>query len=131
MQNPKIELTLTQCKQLVSNDVDLREFVEQLNDQPDFMNSTGMQIDSISELQSILQCGCAGNAHRSVFYYEASQCMAEYGDSVIQYLEDNYGELPTIPTGSSWSQIASFYLTCAIESWCYQFSDALHGVDWD
>ena len=127
-----ITLTFTQCKQIINNGHDLREVVEQLNDQPDFMSdNTGMQIDSISELQSILQCGCASNAHRSVYYFEAQQCMSKHGDEVLEYIENAMGELPAIPNGSSWSQIASTYLVIAIELWCGGFADILEGVDWD
>ena len=128
----KIELTFTQCKQLVANDVNLRDFIEQVNDQPEFMSdNTGMQIDSISELQSIIQSGCASNAHRAVYYHDASQCMAKHGDDVLEYIENVLGELPTIPNGYSWSQIASIYLTTAIELWCSNFVNDLDGVDWD
>jgi len=128
----KIELTFTQCKQLVANDVNLRDFVEQVNDQPEFMSDeTGMQIDSISELQAIIQSGCASNAHRAVYYHEATKCMAEHGDDVLEYIETVLGELPVIPNGSSWSQIASIYLTTAIELWCGDFANDLDGVDWD
>lgn len=128
----KIELTFTQCKQLVDNGVDLREFVGQVNDQPEFMSdNTGMGIDSISELQSIIQSGCASNAHRAVYYHEASQCMGEHGDDVLEYIEGVIGELPAIPLGSSWSHITSIYLVTAIELWCSNFANDLDGVDWD
>jgi len=127
-----ITLTFTQCKQIINNGYTLSEVVEKLNDQPEFMSdNTGMQIDSISELQSIIQCGCASNAHSSVFYYEAAQCMAKHGDDVLVYIKNHYGELPSIPEQTGWNQIASFYLVIAIESWCYQFNDILEGVNWD
>ncbi len=126
----KIELTFTQCKQLVANDVNLPEFVEKINDQPEFMQGE-MSVASICEIQSIIGCGCAGNAHKSVYYFEASQCMSKHGDDVLQYLEDTLGELPTIPNGSSWSQIASIYLSCAVDLWCGNFASDLDGVNWD
>lgn len=126
-----IKLTFTQCKQIIENGVDLRDFVERVNDQPDFMQYDGMGIDSISELQSIIQCGCASNAHSSVYYYDANKCMSEHGDSVLEYIENSIGELPAPKEGSSWSQLASDYLSAAIELWCGNFADDLDGVDWD
>ena len=127
----KIELTFTQCKQLIANGVALEDFLEKLNDQPEFMKFESMGVDSISELQSLIQCGCASNAHRSVYYYEASQCMAKHGDDVLEFIENYLGEIPAPQTGCSWSQLGSNYLSTAIELWCGQFADDLDGVDWD
>jgi len=124
-----ITLTFTQCKQINVN-TDLREFVEAINDQPDFMSGE-MGIDSISELQSIIQCGCASNAHRSVYFYDAAKTMAEYGDSVLEYLENELGEIPQPEKGMTWSHLASHYLSYAIELWCGGFAGNLDGVDWD
>ena len=124
----KIQLTFSQCKQISAN-TDLREFVEQINDQPDFMAGV-MSIDSIGELQSIIQSGCAANAHRSVYYYDAAQCMAEHGDDVLDYIKDSYGELPDV-SECSWGEMAIVYLSLAIELWCGQFSETLDNVDWD
>lgn len=128
-----IKLTFTQCKQIIENGVDLRDFVERVNDQPDFMSDTnfGMGIDSIGELQAVVQSGCASNAHRSVFYYDANKCMSEHGDSVLEYIENNYGEIPAPKAGVSWTQMGSDYLSMAIELWCGNFADDLNGVDWD
>ena len=131
MQNTKIELTFTQCKQLVANDVVLSDFVEAINDQPEFMQFDQMGVDSVSELQSLIQSGCAANAHGSVFYHNAAECMARHGDDVLEYIEDTLGKLTTIEAGTSWNQIASEYLSTAIELWCGNFANDLDGVDWD
>lgn len=127
----KITLTFTQCKQAIANGADLADLVEKLNDQPAFMQFEGMGVDSIGELQSIIQCGCASDAHKSVYFYDAQKCMSEHGDEVLGFIEDFCGELPTPPTGFGWGELASHYLSYAIELWCTQFDDALHGVDWD
>lgn len=125
----KIELTFTQCKQIINNGHDIRDFVESINDQPEWMVG-GMGIASICELQAILQSGCAANAHRSVYYYDAQKVMAGYGDEVLDYIENQLGDLPNV-TGQGWSQMASTYLSCAVELWCSQFADTLDGVNWD
>ena len=126
-----IELTFTQCKQLAANVADIRVFLESVNAQPDFMQFEQMGVDSVAELQSIINSGCASNAHRSVYYYDAAQCMALHGDDVLEYIENVLGELPAIEIGTSWNQIASVYLTTAIELWCGGFAGDLDGVDWD
>lgn len=122
-----IELTFTQCKQIAANN-DLRDTVEALNDQPEFMQFGQMGVDSMGELLSIQNCGTAGNAHKSVFYYEASQCMNVHGDEVLTYIEESLGQLPDV-SGKGWTEMASVYLSCAVELWCGQFD--LEGVDWD
>lgn len=136
--NNRVDLTFTQCKQITTNIENgndsgfesLREFVEAINNQPDFMSGS-MGIDSIREIKSILCGGCAGNAHPSVFYHEASRHMAEHGDDVLEYIEGVYGEIPQPKKGISWGELSSFYLTLAIETWCIQFGEILDGVDWD
>jgi hypothetical protein len=51
--------------------------------------------------------------------------MAKHGDDVLQYLQDNGGELPTPPDDVSWSRLAVFYLSCAVEAWAYSVEDEL------
>ena len=43
--------------------------------------------------------------------------MSEHGDDVLQYLEDQLGELPQHASTESWSGIAVHYLSCAVELW--------------
>jgi len=127
-----IQLTFTQCKQLVNNGVDLRGFVEQINDQPEFLHFMG-KIDSISELHAILQGGCASGAYMpAVTYHTANKCMAECSDSIEEQIADSFEEgIVFNPSTDSWYQFASTLVSAAVESWCYQFNSALEGVDWD
>lgn len=130
MNTIKIALTFSQCKAIVNAGLDLRESVESLNDQPEFMldDRFGMGIDSVEELSSIIQCGCASNAHRSVFYHDAGKCMSEHGDDVLKYLENSYGEIPAPREGSSWNSLASDYLSTAIESWCHLQAEIIDAI---
>jgi hypothetical protein len=114
-----IDLTFSQCKALIEAGEDLRDFVERLNNQPDFMGGV-MSIDSGTELAAIIDSGCAANAHGSVYSIKA---MAEHGDSVLEYLENQLGEVPSPTMADSWSSMASSYLSMAIECWANQFSD--------
>jgi len=74
------------------------------------------------DIASIQQGGCASGAYMpAVTYYQSRQTMSEHGDDVLQYIEDQIGELPPVPTGESWSGIACFYLSYAVELWASQF----------
>jgi len=74
------------------------------------------------DIESIQQGGCASGAYMpAVTYFTAKETMNEYGNDVLQYIEDIYGELPEIPKGESWSGIAVFFLSVAVELWASQF----------
>jgi hypothetical protein len=70
------------------------------------------------DIAAICQGGCASGAYMpAVTYFEAKATMAKHGDEVLQYIEDALGELPQPPADSSWSGIAVFYLSVAVELW--------------
>jgi hypothetical protein len=70
------------------------------------------------DVAAICQGGCASGAYMpAVRYFDADATMAKHGDDVTQYIEDAYGELPQPPADSSWSGIAVFYLSLAVELW--------------
>ena len=86
-----------------------------------------------ADVAAIIQGGCASGAYMpSVTYYDAAQTMAEYGDEVLQYIENAYGEIPQPKTGMAWSSMACFYLSMAVELWALSIEkelvDALRGV---
>lgn len=71
-------------------------------------------------LEDLCQGGCASGCYMpAVTYYQARETMNEHGDNVLQYIEDQYGELPKVPDGESWSGIAVFYLSVAVELWAH------------
>lgn len=81
---------------------------------------------SCTDIAAIVQGGCASGAYMpAVTYYQATQIMAEHGDNVLEFIEDNLGELPTIPAGESWSGIAVFFLSYAVELWAGSVEDEL------
>jgi len=128
-----INLTFTQCKQIRDLDPtvtlgDWRHNISDMDNQPDWI--TCNQSLDIADIQSIQQGGCASGAYMpAVTYYTASQTMAKHGDDILNYIEENLGELPTIPASESWSGIAVFFYSYAVELWASQFD--LDGVDWD
>ena len=78
------------------------------------------------DVAAIVQGGCASGAYMpAVIYFTAGNIMAKHGDTVLDYLDSYLGELPTIPDGSSWSGIAVFYLSCAVECWAVGTSDQI------
>lgn len=69
------------------------------------------------EVAAIVQGGCASGAYMpAVTYHKALATMQEHGDDVLQYIEDQLGELPSVE-GQSWSQMACTYLSAAVELW--------------
>lgn len=85
---------------------------------------------SLYNLAAILESGCASGAYMpAVTYFEARETMNQYGDDVLQLLQDNLGELPKPSADESWSGLACFYLSYAVELWAAgveeEISDAL------
>ena len=70
------------------------------------------------DIAAIVQGGCASGAYMpAVTYHTARETMNEQGDEVLKYIEESLGELPSPPTGESWSGIAIHYLSMAVELW--------------
>lgn len=81
---------------------------------------------SCYDVAGINQGGCASGAYMpAVTYYTALGTMSEHGNDVLQYIEDTLGELPTIPQGESWSGIAVFFLSYAVELYCQSIESEL------
>ena len=75
---------------------------------------------------AINQGGCASGSYMpAVTYYQARETMSEHGDDVLDYIEEAYGELPPLPKGESWSGMAVFYLSVAVELWAGGVEDEL------
>lgn len=73
---------------------------------------------SPSQVASIYQGGCASGAYMpAVTYHQALKTMAEEGDDVLQYIQDQTGELPKPRDDESWSGMACFYLSHAVDLW--------------
>ncbi len=122
-----MEITFTQCKQI--NDLHgsaWRDTIAAMSNQPDWITQ---ELD-IADIQAIQQGGCNSGAYMpAVTYWQAKETMNEWGDDVLQFIEDQYGELPQPEHGESWSGLATFYLSIAVELWAGQFD--LDHVNWD
>ena len=70
------------------------------------------------DIASICQGGCASGAYMpSVRYHQANETMAAHGDEVLEYITDQLGELPQPANETSWTGLACFYLSYAVELW--------------
>ena len=75
-----------------------------------------------SSIAAINDGGCASGAYMpDVTYYDAKETMNHHGDAVMEFIEEHYGEIPQPQTGESWSGIAVYYLSLAVELWAQQF----------
>ena len=84
---------------------------------------------SPNDLAAINQGGCASGAYMpAVTYHSAAMTMQEHGDDVLQYLSDTMGELPKPADDESWSGMAVFYLSVAVELFCSSHEDL---EDWE
>ena len=72
-------------------------------------------------LRDLAYGGCASGQYMpAVTYYQAAETMARYGDDVLQYIEDSgVGECLSGEDilSRSWSGIAVFFLSVAVEEW--------------
>jgi len=83
---------------------------------------------SPADIAAVLQGGCSSGAYMpAVTYWQAMATMARYGDDVLDYLQSR-DELEQPPLDSSWSGMAVFYLSRAVECWCAEHEDL---ADWD
>ena len=64
----------------------------------------------------------------AVTYFDANKTMAEHSDAVLDYLRSEFGELPLMPPDISWSGMACFYLSAAVEEFCFEHK---HLADWE
>jgi hypothetical protein len=84
---------------------------------------------SPATVAAICQGGCSSGAYMpAVVYSDALETMGLWGDDsegVLQYLEDALGDLPTPDAGISWSGLACFYVSCAVELWASSIADEL------
>lgn len=80
------------------------------------------------DVAAILQGGCESGAYMpAVTYHQALDTMRQHGDEVFDHLESAMGEIPqaTGRHAESWSGLACFYLSCAVEIWASAIEDEL------
>lgn len=96
--------------------------LDEMNIEIDSQRPVWIDPVEVYEVASIQQGGCASGAYMpAVTYHTAKETMNDHGDDVLQYIEDQLGEIPQPNSGESWSGMAVFYLSCAVELWAGQF----------
>lgn len=113
-----LELTYSECKQIVESGNDLREFIERFNDQPLWLLSIG-GIDSLEELQNISDSGCAANASWCDFETNNKDMQSFIGDDILSYLSLN--EMDLIKLAAFYHQLSTTLIHTAVELWCSEF----------
>ena len=84
---------------------------------------------SPSNIAAICQGGCASGAYMpAVTYHTAAETMAAHGDDVLQYIQNVLGELPQPNADESWSGLAVFYLSTAVELWASGAESELENI---
>lgn len=83
---------------------------------------------------SICNGGCASGSYMpAVTYYQALRTMSDYGDEVLQYIEQ-MAELPN-PFETfeeiSWSGMACYFLSMAVELWAGDIMAQLENLEAD
>lgn len=110
-------LTLSELRQIYQAGDDIRETVEDLNDQPEWLLAMG-GINNLAQLQDIYKYGCESGAFMPACkYHTAKEVMSEYGGDVLEFISDCGDDLTISFKEMSWSQLASKFLCIAVEIW--------------
>ena len=80
---------------------------------------------TLYDIAAIVQGGCASGAYMpAVTYYDAAKTMYDYGDTVLEFIEDALGEIPQIGQ-NSWDGYACTLLSYAVELFAHGIEDEL------
>jgi len=85
----------------------------------------------VATVRNIIQGGCASGAYMpAVTYFTACQTMNEHGDEVLESLDGSI-ELGAEFLGQSWSGMAVYLLSCAVELWASYIENQLEEIEND
>jgi hypothetical protein len=85
---------------------------------------------TVADVVAITEGGCASGAYMpAVTYHSALRTMSDYGDEVLDYLNDSGMDASlAVANSSGWSGMVCDLLSAAVEAWAYDASLAL-GLD--
>ncbi len=88
-----------------------------MNTQPQWITE---ELDQ-DDIQAINQGGCASGAYMpAVTDHQALKTMSEHGDDVLEYIDNQLGEIPAPANLDNWSGMAVHYLSTAVELYAMQ-----------
>lgn len=120
------ELTFTQSKMIINSlgRDQLENFLESINDQPEFLKFMG-EISDVAELIAIYEGGCASGAYMpAVTYYTAKKCLFECEGTLADQL-DGYGAIEWDHENEELGGFAVKICSIAVENYVSQFSDLI------
>lgn len=84
------------------------------------------------EVKDLAEYGCGKCCYRpAVINCEALKTMGEYGDDVLEYLEEMGAASTDDLAGFSWSGMAVEYLSTAVETWASSVLSRIEEGDFD
>lgn len=129
---PNINLTFTQCKTLINNGFNLRDIVEEWDNQPEFLEFMRL-IESVQELAAIIQGGCVSGAYMpAVTYHTALECMTKHYDSIEEQINSIYGDELAFtfnPANEHFAGFCAKLCACAVESWVGSYADLVECLE--
>jgi len=86
------------------------------------------------DVAAVNQGGCTSGAYMpAVTYWQALETMGDYGDDVLDFIQEALGEVPMPDSDESWSAMACHFLSTAVELWCSgvesEIDNLLDGVE--
>ena len=103
---------------------DVEQFIEKVNDQPDFIESMGA-VEDVAELIAIYEGGCHSGAYMpAVTYFTAKKTFIEFEGVLCDYV-DGYGLALDLDKGDCFSNFCAKVCSAAVESWVNSFSDVI------
>ena len=81
---------------------------------------------TIFDIENIIQGGCASGAYMpAVTYSTALDTMQEYGDDILDYIQNCYDPFAADLRSQSWAGLACHFLSAAVEMWAGEAHSSL------
>lgn len=83
-----------------------------------------------ADVAAILKGGCeSGSFMPAVTYWSAKAAMHRWGDEIFAYISERLDDVPAPETCESWSGLACFYVSTAVELWAADTLAALEAIE--
>lgn len=83
------------------------------------------------DVKAVAEHGCGGGTYMpAVTYHEALETMAEHGDDIFDYIDVD-GDPSELPLRVSWSGMACYFVSRAVELWAGNTMHRIESGDFD